>query len=209
MNKKNIFLLIFALLFFIIALAFLLSTFSDINTDNNNIISNNLSNLPQETSPELSNDTSSLEDTTNISDTSDSTSENLPNLEYDSLIDFTYYNKENEEISLSRYKDKPLAILFSDFAEEFDVSVDYLSLMDSYYDDYKSNVQFLCIDKSKFANTDSNIEILKDKDGIEKYSIETLPTLVFINKEGEIMNQTTSLTLDSLKANLDLITGNF
>lgn len=205
MNKKNIFLLIFAILFFIVALAFLLSTFSNNNTTNNN----STNNLINETSPILSDDTTFLEDTTNVSDTSDSTSEDLPDMEYDSLIDFTYSNKENKEFNISRYNDKPLAILFSDFSENFDISVDYLSLMNSYYEDYKSNVQFLCIDKSKFADTDSNIEIYKDIDGIEKYSIDTLPTLIFIDKEGEIINQTTSLTLDSLKANLDLITGNF
>ena len=99
--------------------------------------------------------------------------------------------------------------MFSDFSENFDISVEYLSLMNSYYDKYKSNIQFLCIDKSKFADTDSNIEVFKDKDGIEKYSIETLPTLIFIDKEGKIINQITSITLDSLEANLDLITGNF
>ena len=207
MNKKNIFLLIFAILLFICALGFLLSTFLDTQYSN-------ISNLNSDTG--LSSDTSVAiscppppDFTQSSGDTSNSTSENLPNLELESLIDFTYLNKGNEEFNISRYKDKPLAILFSDFSENFDISVDYLSLMDSYYNDYKSNVQFLCIDKSKLADTDSNIEIFKDLNGIEKYSIEELPTLVFINKDGEIMNQTTSLTLDSLKANLDLITGNF
>lgn len=204
MNKKNKYLLIFAIIFFVSALVFLLSTLSGNKNSDNNIINNSSSILVNET-----NDTTSLGDTTNISDTSDSTSEELPDMEYDSLIDFTYYNKENEEFNLSRFKDKPVAILFSDFSESYDTSVEYLSLLNSFFEKYKSNVQFLCIDKSNFVDTDSNIEVYKDKDGIEKYSVETLPTLIFIDKKGEITNQITTITLDSLEANLDLITGNF
>lgn len=194
MNKKNIFLLIFAIILFIASLAFVLPTFNN-NTTNT-----------------LNNSSNEITDTNNISDTSntsDSTSEDLPDLNYASLIDFTYSNKENKEFNISRYKDKPLAILFSDFSGSYDTSVEYLSLLNSFFEKYKSNVQFLCIDKSNFVDTDSNIEVYKNINGIENYSIETLPTLIFIDKEGEIINQTTSITLDSLEANLDLITGNF
>ena len=208
MSKQNIFLLIFAILFFLGALAFLLSTFSDNTNISNNTI-NNSNNLIFETSPLTPDDTTTPEDTTNISDTSDSTSENLPNLELESLIDFTYLNKENEEFTLSQYKDKPLAILFSDFAESKDLSEEYLSLLNQFYAKYSSKVQFLCIDKTSSATTDSNIKIYQNKNGIENYSIETLPTLVFIDKDGKIINKTDSITLDSLEANLDLITENF
>ena len=212
MNKKNIFILIFAIIFFIFALAFFISSFKtntstpSLNTDE--IFSeNNTSDSTNDTASDNSNDTTS--DTT--SDTvADTTSESdLPDIEYDSIIDFDFLDKDNNELKISDYKDKPLAILFSNFSEKYDTCVEYLSLMESYYADYNSKVQFLCIDKSTSADSSSNIKIYKDKNGIENYSIETLPTLVFIDKDGNIINQVTSITLDSLGANLDLITGNY
>ncbi|MGN1298834.1 MAG: TlpA family protein disulfide reductase [Candidatus Scatovivens sp.] len=205
MSKKNIFILIFSILFFLFALAFLLYTFSINDTNKNNTVNYSNGILDNSVS-----ETTNNANTANSSDTSDtSISEDLPDIEYESLIDFTFYNKNNEEFNLSRYKDKPIAILFSDFSGSYEICVEYLSLLNSYYEKYKSNIQFLCIDKSNFIDSDSNIEIYKDKDGIEKYSIDKLPSLIFINKEGEIINQVTSITLDSLEANLDLITGNF
>lgn len=205
MSKKNIFILIFSILFFLFALAFLLYTFSINDTNKNNTVNYSNGILDNSVS-----ETTNNANTADSSDTSDtSISENLPDIEYESLIDFTFYNKNNEEFNLSRYKDKPIAILFSDFSGNYEICVEYLSLLNSYYEKYKSNIQFLCIDKSNFIDSDSNIEIYKDKDGIEKYSIDKLPSLIFINKEGEIINQVTSITLDSLEANLDLITGNF
>lgn len=207
MNKKNIYILIFAIIFFVGALAFLLSTISNNNVPTNNIINNSSNLLVEET--DYSRVIEDYSDTSNVSNTSDSISENLPDMEYSSLIDFSYYNKDEEEFNISRYKNKPIAILFSDFSENYDTSVEYLSFLNSYYEKYKSNVQFLCIDKSTLASADSNIEVYKDNNGIEKYSIDTLPTLIFIDKEGKITNQISSITLDSLEANLDLITGNF
>lgn len=207
MSKQNIFLLIFAILFFLGALAFLLSTFS--NPHNPSISNlNSVTNTTSDTSVAIS--CPPPPDFTQSSEnTSGSLSEDLPNLELESLIDFTYLNKENEEFTLSQYKDKPLAILFSDFAESKDLSEEYLSLLNQFYAKYNSKVQFLCIDKTSSATADSDIKIYQNKNGIENYSIETLPTLVFIDKNGKIINKTDSITIDSLEANLDLITENF
>lgn len=211
MNKKNIYILIFAIVFFIGSLIFFLSTLSNDTTSSNNNSNNDKNNqsdnnLIEETSPFSYEDTTSLADTTNISDTSDSTSANSANDVSDTLIDFTYYNKENKEFNISEFQNKPMAILFTDFSEKYDSCVESLSLLNSFYDKYNFKVQFLCIDKTTSATADSDIKIYKDKNGIENYLIETLPTLVFIDKDGEIVDQNDSITFEYIESNLELIT---
>lgn len=187
MNKNNIILLILAILFFIFAALFAYSTFTDTNNPANN----------------LSNNTPPVQETTITEE------EFFENLEYENFTDFEFTDENNNKLKMSSYLGKPIAILFSDFTENSNNSNNFKTILESYYNDYKDNVQFFCLDQNDIQEYDSEIKLYKDINGNEKYSIEQLPTLLFIDSEGNIINQVTKITEDSMEANLDLICGNY
>ena len=203
MNKNNIILLILAILFFIFAALFAYSSFTDINV--NNIANSPTINTPNNTS----NNTPSNTSNTSANNTSMTEEEFFNNIDYENFTDFKFTNENNNELKISSYLEKPIVILFSDFTDNSEDSNSFKTILESYYEDYKGDVQFFCIDKNNVPEYDSDIKLYKDVDGIKNYSIEKLPTLLFIDSEGNIMNKVTKITEDSMEANLDLIIGNY
>ena len=185
MNKNNVILLILAILFFIFASLFAYSSFTD--KAPNNIASN---------ADQTQNKIITEEDF-------------FDSIEYENFTDFKFKDESNNELKISSYLGKPITILFSDFTENSEESNNFKTILESFYEDYKDDIQFFCIDKNDIQNYNSDIKLYKDIDGNEKYNIEQLPTLLFIDSEGNIINQVTAITEDSMEANLDLTTGNY
>ena len=172
MNKNNIILLILAILFFIFAALFAYSTFTNTNNPADN----------------LSNNTTPVQDTTITEE------EFFNSIEYENFTDFKFLDENNNELKMSSYLEKPIVILFSDFTNNSEDSNNFKTILESFYENYKEDAQFFCIDKNDIQEYDSDIKLYKDIDGIEKYNIELLPTLLFIDSEGNVMNQVTSIT---------------
>ena len=193
MNKNNIILLIIAILLFAFSVIFVLSSFS--NKPQN--LSNNPNNL------------SVPNDTTNIENTAPSEDELLSNINYEDFTDFKFLDENNNELKISSFLGRPIAIFFSDFIDNAEDSTEFLQTLEIFYEDYIDQVQFFTIDKNDVPDYASSIEFYKDIDGNEKYNVEQLPTLLFIDSEGNIINQVTKIDEDSLEANLDLICENY
>ena len=187
MNKNNVILLILAILFFIFSALFAYSSFTDTNTPTNN----------------LSNNTAPVQDTTITEE------EFFDNIEYENFTNFNFLDENNNELKMSSYLGKPIVVFFSDFINNAEYSAGFLQTLEYFYENYKEQAQFFTIDKNDVPDYASTITLYKDIDGNEKYSIEQLPTLLFIDSEGNVMNKVTKITEDSMEANLDLITGNY
>lgn len=211
MKKNTIILLIISILILIFAITFYkLSLNSTKETDlsnfsNNSITSNEI--IQNNTNPDSDGNTNNTVTSTEEIETDDNDIEF--NLNYPESNLFTFTDKENIEKSISDFSDKPIVILFTDFSNKLEESTDFLSIMNSFYDEYKDDVNFICIDKEKNINAESEIKSFKDIDGIQKYSIEELPTLIFINKDSKVVNQVSKITLDSFDANMDLMLENY
>lgn len=184
MNKNNIILLIVAILIFVFSVIFFVSSFR--STNNTNI------------TPILTSENTAI-----------SEEDFFDNIDYEDFIDFKFSDKNNKELKMSSYLGKPIVVLFSDFTENSEDSNNFKAILELYYKDYKEDVQFFCIDKNNISEYTSEIELYKDIDGNKNYSITQLPTLLFIDSEGNIINQVTKITEDSMEANLDLISSNY
>lgn len=191
MNKSNIILLILSILFFIFAALFAYSSFTDTNTNINTPTDNLLSN------------------TTPAQDTTITEEEFFDNVNYENFTDFKFTDENNNELKMSSYLEKPIVIFFSDFINNAEGSANFLQTLEYFYEKYSKQAQFFCIDKNDVPDYGSTITLYKDIDGNEKYSIDQLPTLLFIDSEGNVMNKVTKITEDSLEANLDLICENY
>lgn len=207
MNKNNIILLILAILFFIFAVLFAYSSFTDIGTNNTY---NNMSNSPTIDTPDNTSDnTAANTSNTSTNNTAMTEEEFFDSIDYENFTDFKFMDKNNNELKMSSYIEKPIVVFFSDFINNAEHSARFLQTLEFFYEDYEEQVQFFTIDKNDVPDYASTITLYKDIDGNEKYNIEQLPTLLFIDSEGNVMNQVTSITEDSMEANLDLITGNY
>lgn len=193
MNKNNIILLIIAILLFAFSVVFVLSSFS--NKPQN--LSNNTNNLS------IPNDTTYIENTASFED------ELLSNINYEDFTDFKFLDKNNNELKMSSYLGEPIVVFFSDFIDNAEGSAGFIQTLEFFYEDYEEQAQFFTIDKNDVPDYASTITLYKDIDGNEKYNVEQLPTLLFINSEGNIINQVTKIDEDSLEANLDLICENY
>lgn len=140
----------------------------------------------------------------------ESKTRDLENLNY---TDFVFYRDDRSEVNFADYKDKATMILFWN-SENAD-SVEDLKKVDSMYEKYKENINFLMISTSEEVNEkikeQVSIEIFYDfyKEGQRKYNVTEVPTLIYITKDNEIFNAKVGFTTtDALEANLDIISNN-
>ena len=180
MKKKTIIILVVAIIIFCIAVGFFVWTL------NNN----------EEIEPE------NTVEVDEISKTKD-----IENAEY---TDFTFYKEDGTEVKLSDYKDKSTMILF--WNSENEDSVEVLKKVSGMYEKYKSNFNFIMINTAQEVDEkikeEVSFEIFYDfyKEGVMKYKISEVPSMLYITEENEIINAKSGLTTtDALEANLEII----
>lgn len=217
-EKKNIILLIFAIVFFIIAAIFFMWSFfgeHNINIEIDDIIDNNTSldsNRVQnkvEIDDKLNSD--EVEEIDNSGNAEVSNTQDVENISYTDII---VYNENNTEISLSEYAGKPLMLLF--WNPENEDSVEVLKKVNEKHDKYTNKIEFLMVSTSKdipeaLKNEISmNIYYDLNNEYQTKYNVETIPTMIYIDKENSIMNAKSGVpSSDAIEANLDILADNF
>lgn len=132
------------------------------------------------------------------------------------------YDEQNNQVDLSEFSDKPMALLFFNTTELKSTNV--IEIFQKNYENYKDKVNFInvCIidgvtetkeDVKNFIESKSvTIPVLYDTDYSAKvaYNIDTIPSIVFINKNNEVINTISDeIDEDIIQANLDIISENY
>lgn len=183
-NKKNIIILVIAIIIFCIALTVAIWGIYSKNTQNNkdNIVVEEVSK------------TKDIED-----------------VEY---TDFIFYKEDRSEVKLSDYKDKAAMILF--WNSEVEDSIKMLERINEMYEKYSDKINFFMINTTEKVDdkikSSVSMEIYYDlyKEGVLKYNVSELPSMIYISEDNKIMNAKSGLTtIDALEANLDILSNNF
>lgn len=136
------------------------------------------------------------------------------------------YDGENNKVTLANYSDKPMALFFFNTSESDCNEV--MQILQKNYDNYKDKVNFVnivAVDEttetkekvSEYIETNNiTMPVLYDTDYSAKneYDVDTIPTLVFINKNKEIINTVSKykneeIDEDLIQANLDILSENY
>lgn len=140
----------------------------------------------------------------------ESKTEDKDNIEYG---DFVFYRRDKTEVSFEEFKDKPTMLMF--WNPDNEDSVEDLKKVDSMYEKYKDDINFIMIctaeEVDEKIESEVSIEIYYDfyKAGQRRYDVTEVPTLIYITKDNEIFNAKVGFTTtDALEANLDLISNN-
>lgn len=218
-DKKNIVILIFAIIFFVIALMFFVWSFfgeHNTNLDIDDIISNQVKNessiIQNEVGQEKNINNETINEEIDNSESSEvSRTEDVENISY---TDITIYNENNDEVSLSKFSDNSVMILF--WNPENEDSVDVLKKVNNLYEKYKDKIEFLMISTAKDIPESIKGEISMDiyydlnNEYQEKYNVQIIPTMIYIYKDNSIMNAKSGIpSSDAIEANLDLLADNF
>lgn len=214
-DKKNIILLIFAVVFFIIAVMFFIWSFFGEHNTNINIgdIDDNISSITQNKAVQENTVNNEIinEEIDNSESKDISNTEDIENISY---TDITIYNENNEEISLSEFADTSVMMLFWNSQNED--SVEVLKKVNNLYEKYKEKVKFLMIstsgDISENIKSELSMDIYYDLNNEyqEKYNIQKIPTMIYIYKDNSIMNAKSGIpSNDAIEANLDILSDNF
>ncbi len=126
---------------------------------------------------------------------------------------FPLYTKNNEEIKIDDYKDKPIMMIFWNSKNED--SVELIKRVDKLYDNYKDDVNFFLISTDQEVNETIEEEIEAPiyydfyQEATRNLELDDIPAIVTIDKEGNIGNAKGGLaSSDMLEANLDILTDN-
>ena len=131
---------------------------------------------------------------------------------------FHFYDVDGEQFDLSDFSGKPSVILFwkSDVSETYDM----IDLLSKYYEEHKDLVNFLAIntndpdlkivETTKAANFSIPMYFDTDLTAENKFNFQTIPSIYFINENGEIEKEfSLSVTDDEFSANIDLLEKNY
>ena len=125
---------------------------------------------------------------------------------------------DNSTINIGDIEDKSMAILF--WRSDVDQANEVLDRLNAQFDNYSDKVQFIAIDvliDEPMSKTDViknmnergiKIPMLFDvnKSAMDAYNITFLPSLIFINKNKQVINtKEGAMSEDAIMANLDLI----
>jgi len=139
----------------------------------------------------------------------------------DGINDFTIYDKNQNEIKLSDYRDSAIYMLF--WRTDSEESIEMIKLLEKYYDKYKDSVEIwmICISDNisepiesieEFIETNEiSINTYYDLNGeaILKYDVKEVPTSVSIDKNHDVLKVKTGIsTEDSFEATLDILSDN-
>ena len=135
------------------------------------------------------------------------------------------YKKKKKEISLEELADKPMALIFFNTSNE--KSIEALEIFKKYEEEYseKVNIIGICIldgvtetqdsvKKTLNANEININRVLFDSKYSAKkdYNVDKIPTLVFINKNKQIINTISKdedILDDVIHANLEILAENY
>ena len=195
-EKKNIILLIIAIILFLVALIFLVWSTKQKNIDNTNI--NNTNEILEE----------------NIETQREIESSNTQDVEGVSYQDISIYTEDETQVKLSEFSEQPVMILF--WNPENEDSVEVLKKVNGRYSDYKDKIEFLMISTSKEIpeelKSEISMKIYYDLNGEcqEMYNATVIPTMVYIDGNNEVINAKSGVpSNDAIEANLDLISNKF
>lgn len=226
-GKKNIILLIFAVILFIIALAFFMwSFFGEHNTNikfdgilekekssNNDIAQNKVEKKNGTTNEEQ--EENGNEDEENVVNNEDGAEvSNTQDVENVSYTDITVFKEDNTETTLSEFSGKPVMLLF--WNSENEDSINVLKKVNEIYKNYDGKIEFLMVSTSKEIpenlKNEISVNVYYDLNNEyqTKYNVEIVPTMVYIDKENKIMNAKSGVpSSDAIEANLDILADNF
>lgn len=139
----------------------------------------------------------------------------------DAYIAADAQDKDGNTITVKTENGKPMMMLFWNLTEEN--SMELLKDLQTYYDNYKDKVTFSAVavvdfeqkaDVEKFIS-ENKIEVPVVYDSVDgsiskANNVSNVPTLLSINKKGEVINNLISnIDSDVIEANLDIISENF
>lgn len=140
----------------------------------------------------------------------ESKTKDIKDVEYGEIV---IYKEDGTEVKLSDSKGKPVMLLF--WNEENEDSVAVLEKVESLYKNYNDVINFYMISTSqnvsKKIKEKLSIDIYYDVDGLaqEKYNVEELPSMIYINRKNEVFNAKSGFTsTDALEANLEILYDN-
>ena len=138
---------------------------------------------------------------------------NTKDLENITYVDISFENSEGNLNKLSESKDMATMILF--WSPDNQDSVEVLKKVDSMNEKYE-NIKFYMINTSdttpKELEDELTIDIYYDKlkEGASKFYITELPSMIYIQKNNEVLHAKSGFTsTDALEANLDILAENF
>lgn len=140
----------------------------------------------------------------------ESKTKDIKDVEYGEIV---IYKEDGTEVKLSDSKGKPVMLLF--WNEENEDSVAVLEKVESLYKNYNDVINFYMISTSQNVSQKIkeklSIDIYYDVDGLaqEKYNVEELPSMIYINRKNEVFNAKSGFTsTDALEANLEILYDN-
>lgn len=226
-GKKNIILLIFAVILFIMALAFFMwSFFGEHNTNikfegilekeksSNNDIAQNKVEKKNSTTNEEQKENENEDEENVVNNENGAEVSNTQDVENVSYTDITVFKEDNTETTLSEFSGKPVMLLF--WNSENEDSINVLKKVNEIYKNYDAKIEFLMVSTSKEIPEDLKNEISVNvyydlnNEYQTKYNVEIVPTMVYIDKENKIMNAKSGVpSSDAIEANLDILADNF
>lgn len=140
-----------------------------------------------------------------------------PVLKDNSNQEFSFSDSNGNKHTIKEFSGLGTAIIF--WSSDTEYSLSTLELINKYYETYKDDINFLVINtnepykdiQSLVADFEYNFPLYFDTENLASnfYTIDILPTLIFIEKNDEI-NIITGLTdEDTLTANLDILAENY
>lgn len=217
MKKKDIGLLVFAIIFLIVAIIFFfVSSNIQINKKSSTPKTNNevKGNLENSITNSVNNVTSNTLNETDYQKAAETGILN-PVAEYK---DFSVYDENGNIVSLDSFSGKPVFILFWQVSE-LD-SVEMLKVLNDVYTKYSEKVIFLSVtdlanktDAQKIVQ-DNNIQVPiyyeENSAGSTAYNVTNYPTAIIKDKNNNIVNQKVGqMEEDTILANLDILSENY
>lgn len=216
MKNKNIVLLVFATVFFVLAVIFFIISNSIILPQNkaNNTTNNAINNKYKNTiSNKATNNVDNKISHNNSIDYNNAAETGILNSIRD-YQNFSVKDKNGNVVSLDDYSGKPVYILFFNTTQT--ESIEMLETLNSVYNTYKDKVVFFTV--ANIEEKENVQKILQEKsinipvyyeEGLaasKTYNISAYPTSVIKDKNNSIVNQKAGkLEEDTILANLDIL----
>lgn len=195
--KKNIILIVLSVICFLIALGFLIWSFTLDNQETN--VGTPVNNSKPINEPEPILDEKEESNTTDVL-----------GVQYK---DITVYTENEKEVKLSDYKDSSTMLLF--WNPENEDSVELLKKIDEKSKEYEGEINFLMISSSKEISEELKNEVSMeiyydlDKEYETKYNVTEFPTMIYVYKDNTILNAKSGMpSMDAVEANLDILSDN-
>ena len=132
-------------------------------------------------------------------------------------VEFTFTDDNGNEYKIDEESEFGKAIIF--WSSDTENSLETLELIDTYYEIYKDSIDFYIINTNEKhkdiislvngCNFSFPVYYDSNNKSSEFYTIEKLPTLIFIDKQDEMHTLNGGIDDDTLTANLDILAENY